>query len=108
MGRSISSPTESRATVAVSSAHQASSGEILLLDTSGGSTFSVTLPANPRVGDRLNFIDAAGNLGSTKVTVARNGHKIANIEDDLDIDIKNTSLELYYTGSSYGWSILSN
>lgn len=108
MGRSISSPTESRATVAVSSAHQASSGEILLLDTSGGSTFSVTLPANPRPGDRLNFIDAAGNLGTTKVTVARNGHKIANIEDDLDIDIKNTSLELYYTGSSYGWSILSN
>ena len=108
MGRSISSPTESRATVSVTANHQASSGEILLLDTSGGSVITVTLPLNPRVGDRLNFIDAAGNLGSVKATVARNGHKIANIADDLDIDIKNTSLELYYTGSSYGWSILSN
>jgi len=108
MGRSITAPTESRATVGVNSNHQASSGEILLLDTTGGSVITVTLPATPRVGDRLNFIDAAGNAGAVKVTVARNGHKIANIEDDLDIDIKNTSLELYYTGTSYGWSILSN
>ena len=108
MGRSITAPTESRATVGVTANHQASSGEILLLDTSAGSEISVTLPANPRVGDRLNFIDAAGTAGTTKVTVVRNGHKIANIADDLDIDIKNTSLELYYTGTSYGWSILSN
>lgn len=108
MGRSISSPTESRATVAVNSAHQAASGEILLLDTSGGSEITVTLPLNPRPGDRLNFIDAAGTAGTTKIILARNGQKIANIEDDLDIDIKNTSLELYYTGTSYGWSILSN
>lgn len=108
MGRSITSPTESRATVGVTADHQATSGEILLLDTSGGEVINVTLPANPRVGDRLNFIDAAGTAGSTKISVIRNGHKIANIADDLDIDIKNTSLELYYTGTSYGWSILSN
>jgi len=108
MGRSISTPTESRASVGVTGTHAAAAGEILLLDTSGGSTFTVTLPANPRVGSRVNFIDAAGNCGTVKVTVARNGNKIANIEDDLDIDIKNTSLELYFTGTSYGWSILSN
>jgi len=108
MGRSISTPTESRASVAVNTTHSILSGEILLLDTSGGSTFTVTLPANPRVGDRVNFIDAAGNCGTVKVTVARNGNKIANIADNLDIDIKNTSLELYFTGTSYGWSILSN
>ena len=108
MGRSISTPTESRASVAVNSTYAISSGEIILLDTSGGSTFTVTLPANPRVGDRVNFIDAAGNCGTVKATVARNGNKIANIADDLDIDIKNTSLELYFTGTSYGWSILSN
>lgn len=108
MGRSISSPTESRASVAVTANYTAKSGEILLIDTSGGTTFTITLPANPRIGDRINLLDAAGNCGATKAVIARNGQKIANIADDLDFDIKNTSLELYYTGSSYGWSILSN
>lgn len=108
MGRTISSPTESRASVAVTSTHSAASGEILLIDTTGGSEFTITLPASPRIGDRINLIDVAGNCGNTKAVIARNGNKIANIEDDLDFDIKNTSLELYYTGSAYGWSILSN
>jgi hypothetical protein len=30
------------------------------------------------------------------------------LAEDLDFDIKNASLELIYTGSAFGWSILSN
>lgn len=108
MGRSISSPTESRATVAVTTNRTALAGEILLIDTSAGTEITITLPANPRIGDRINLIDAAGNCGTVKAIIARNGQKIANIADNLDFDIKNTSLELLYTGSAYGWSILSN
>lgn len=107
MGRVLSTPTETRETRAVNSNHSALSGQILLLDTTVAS-LTVTLPANPRQGDRINLIDAAGNCGNNKVIVARNGNKIANLAEDLDFDIKNASLELIYTGSAYGWSILSN
>jgi phage tail sheath protein FI len=107
MGRVLSTPTDTRETRATNANHTALSGQILLLDTTVAS-FTVTLPANPRLGDRINLIDAAGNCGNNKVIVARNGNKIANLAEDLDFDIKNASLELIYTGSAYGWSILSN
>lgn len=108
MGRNISQVTESRATVAVTANHNVLSGEILLVDTTAGTEFTLTLPANPRNGDRINVIDAAGQCGTTKAIIARNGNKIANLAEDLDFDIRNASLELIYTGSAYGWSILSN
>jgi len=108
MGRNLSEVTETRATVAITANHSILSGEILLIDTTAGSELTLTLPANPRQGDRINLIDAAGQCGTTKAIIARNGNKIANLAEDLDFDIKNASLELIYTGSSYGWSILSN
>jgi len=108
MGRNLSVPTESRVTVAVTANHSITSGEILLIDTTAGTELTLTLPANPAVGDRVNLIDAAGQCGTTKAIIARNSNKIANLAEDLDFDIKNTSLELIYSGSAYGWSILSN
>lgn len=108
MGRIISEPTETRETVAVTANHTILSGQILLIDTTAGTVITLTLPANPRTGDRVNLIDAAGQCGTTKAIIARNGNKIANLAEDLDFDIKNASLELIYTGSAYGWSILSN
>lgn len=108
MGRNLSQVTETRTTVAVTTNHSILSGEILLIDTTAGTELTLTLPANPRSGDRVNLIDAAGQCGNTKAIIARNGNKIANLEEDLDFDIKNASLEFIYTGSAYGWSILSN
>ena len=108
MGRSISAVTDTRSTVSVPTNHTVLSGEILLLDTTAGTELTLTLPANPRQGDRINFIDAAGQCATTKCVLARNGNKIAALDEDLDFDIKNASLELIYSGSSYGWSILAN
>jgi hypothetical protein len=107
MGRNLSLSSDSRATVGVTTNYSAASGQILLIDTSSA-ILTVTLPSNPSVGDRINMIDAAGNCGTNKAVVARNGNKIANLSEDLDFDIRNTSLELIYTGPTYGWSILSN
>jgi len=107
MGRSLSEITETKVSVALTSAHTALANQILLIDTTAAS-FNITLPANPSIGDRINLIDAAGNCGVNKAVVVRNGNKIANLAEDLDFDIKNASLELIYTGSAYGWSILSN
>ena len=109
MGRNLSTPpNEQRTTVFVTAGHSILSGEILLIDTTAGTEITLTLPANPSPGDRVNLIDAAGQCGTTKAVIARNGNKIANLAEDLDFDIKNASLELIYSGSSYGWSILSN
>ena len=109
MGRNLSTPpNEQRTTVSVTAAHSILSGEILLIDTTAVTEITLTLPANPSPGDRVNLIDAAGQCGTTKAVIARNGNKIANLAEDLDFDIKNASLELIYSGSSYGWSILSN
>ena len=107
MGRNLTPASDTRETVAVTSAHSVLAGQILLLDTTSAA-FTVTLPANGKLGDRINLIDAAGNCDVNKVTVSRNGHKIANLAEDLDFDLKNASLELIYTGAAYGWSILSN
>ena len=107
MGRNLTPASDTRETIAVTSAHSILAGQILLLDTTSAA-FTVTLPANGKLGDRINLIDAAGNCDVNKVTVSRNGHKIANLAEDLDFDLKNASLELIYTGSAYGWSILSN
>ena len=109
MGRNLSTPpNEQRTTVAITANHSILPGEILLIDTTAGTELTLTMPANPSQGDRINLIDAAGQCGTTKAVIARNGNKIANLAEDLDFDIKNASLELIYTGSSYGWSILSN
>ena len=107
MGRNLTPASDTRETVAVTSAHSVLAGQILLLDTTSAA-FTVTLPANGKLGDRINLIDAAGNCDVNKVTVSRNGHKIANLAEDLDFDLKTAALELIYTGSAYGWSILSN
>jgi hypothetical protein len=107
MGRNLSPLSDSRATVGVTTNYTAQSGQLLLIDTTSA-VLTVTLPDNPSVGDRINFIDAAGNCGTNKAVIARNGNKIANLAEDLDFDIRNTSLELLYTGPTYGWSILSN
>jgi hypothetical protein len=107
MGRNLSLSSDSRATVGVTTNYSAASGQILLIDTSSA-ILTVTLPSNPSVGDRINMIDAAGNCGTNKAVISRNGNKIANLSEDLDFDIRNTSLELIYTGPTYGWSILSN
>jgi len=108
MGRNLSQVISQRYTVAITANHSILPGEILLIDTVAGTELTLTLPANPSAGDRVNLIDAAGQCGTTKAIIARNGNKIANLAEDLDFDIKNASLELIYTGSSYGWSILSN
>lgn len=113
MGRSLSSPAASSAgagtTVGATANYTAVAGDVVLIDTAtNAAEITITLPATPSVGDRVNFIDAAGNCGTVKAVIARNSNKIANIDDDVDFDIKNASLELIYTGSSFGWSILSN
>jgi len=111
MGRVLTAPAGAAggATRTATTSLTANASDIIFIDTAtNGSELTITLPSNPAIGDRINLIDAAGNCSTVKAIVARNGNKIANVADDLDFDISNNSLELIYSGSSYGWSILSN
>jgi len=72
----------------------------ILANTALGA-FTVTLPASPAVGNQVVVADAFGDFAANTVTVARNGSTIANIADDLVIDINGVSVQLVYTGNTW-------
>lgn len=76
-----------------------------IICTTGG--FTITLPAsNLLEGDSIQVIDATGVAGTSNITVARNGNKIQNLNEDLIINVNNAAVTLVWTGSTYGWLIV--
>ena len=78
--------------------------EGILADTLSGS-FTVTLPATPTLGDTVGITDAKGNFGVNSLFVARNGSLIQGLANDLEIDVKDASFLLIYTGATTGWKL---
>ena len=78
--------------------------ERLLVDTSS-TAVTVTLPsqATTLVNDTIQFIDVAGDFGTNNCTVARNGHNIHGLAEDVALDIGNSAATLVYSGATYGW-----
>lgn len=77
-----------------------------IICTGGG--FTITLPANATLleNDTIQIIDATGVFASSNVTVARNGSKIQNLNEDLILNVNNAAVTLVYSGATYGWLIL--
>jgi hypothetical protein len=75
------------------------------VDTSGGPK-TMTLPSSATLGDTIRIDDLAGTFNTNNLTVARNGHKIQGIADDLLVDINQRSFGLVYSNSTYGWKVL--
>ena len=80
-------------------------GNGYFVDTSGG-TKTMTLPSSAILGDTIRINDLAGSFATNNLTVARNGHKIQGIADDLLIDADQSSFGLVYSNSTYGWKVL--
>ena len=76
-----------------------------VLCTAGGITITLPISTSLTTGDTVQIIDVTGVAGSSNITVARNGAKIQNLNEDLTIDVNNASPVLVYTGSTYGWVI---
>ena len=75
------------------------------VDTSGGAK-TMTLPTSATLGDTIRINDLAGTFSTYNLTVARNGHKIQGIADNLLVDADQSSFGLVYSNSTYGWKVL--
>lgn len=105
MGRYITSTlTYATTTVTTGTAYQAKTNDRVLC-TSGGITITLPAAADALVGDTVQILDAAGNAGTSAITVARNGANIQGSAENLTIDINNAAPVLVYSGATYGWVI---
>lgn len=75
------------------------------VDTSSGAK-TMTLPTSATLGDTIRINDLAGSFSTNNLTVARNGHKIQGIAQDLLVDTDQSSFGLVYSNSTYGWKVL--
>ena len=75
------------------------------VDTTGAAV-TLTLPASAVIGNTIRFNDLAGNFAVNSLTIARNGHKIQGVADDLAVSDKQASFGLVYSNATYGWKIL--
>jgi len=67
---------------------------------------TMTLPASATVGQEIRFNDLAGTFATNAMTVARNGHKIQGVADDLLVSNTQASFGLVYSNSTYGWKLV--
>lgn len=76
------------------------------IDTSGNSV-TVTLPANPDVGDMVGFTDVAGTFHLNSLFAIGNGNTVMGEGTPLENNIRYNSFKLGYSGSVYGWRIVA-
>jgi len=75
------------------------------VDTSSAAK-TMTLPISATLGDTIRINDLAGSFATNNLTIARNGHKIQGIADNLLVDADQSSFGLVYSNSTYGWKVL--
>lgn len=70
----------------------------------GSGVTSVTLPANPGLGDSVIVGRALGSLSG--LTVNRNGQSIMGVPENMVLDYPDVAVTLLFVGSSQGWRIV--
>ena len=77
--------------------YAAEPGELVQCDASGGS-FTIGLPANPRVNEIVG-VKLLDTTGANSVTVARSGYAIEGEAGDLTLAVAGEYAELQYAGA---------
>ena len=90
-------------TVATTADHNAVAGELLALDLRAAA-ITVTLPATPAALAIVRMRDLFGSAATYNLTVARNGHSIGGVAENLTVATNNFDFELIYDGVS-NWQI---
>jgi len=96
--------------IVVDSNYLAAPGDRIIANTSQGS-FTITLPANPSVGDSVTITDG-WDFSQNNVIIGRNGSLIVNElqqgeASDINLDVMNTTYEFIYAGTVRGWDFTS-
>lgn len=81
-------------------------GSNYFVNTSTGPV-TITLPADPEVGDVVGFTDVAGNFHINNLTVDGNGELIMSANTPLVNDVRYSTFRLGYSGTTYGWRIVA-
>ena len=89
--------------LAISSNTTLVTGYRYFVDTTAART--LTLPANPSVGNEIVILDATGTAGTYNITVNSNSKKINGTIQNLTIDVDGAGASLIYTGATYGWRV---
>ena len=79
-----------------------SPGDKIIVDTDT-SAITLTLPANPTLGDEVTIIDGSSNASINNITINRNGRVIDGEAENLIIDVDGAASNLVYYNSTYGW-----
>ena len=87
--------------------YQASTDEAVVADTSIAS-FTVTLPSNPQIGDKVAFVDYADSFATNPLIVEPSSNSSATIEGStsLSLNVKGATVVLAYIDSTKGWRII--
>lgn len=112
MGRFISASNFTTEVVTVSSTpYTATAGKTYLVNTASSAvTLNIPSVGEANVGDKIAIVDPTGNWGTNNVTVGINTAttKIANLNENLTLNIPNNSVELLYSGPTFGWVLLNS
>ena len=72
------------------------------VDTTLGA-ITTTLPSSATLGDEITFNDGNETFDTNNLTIARNGHKIQGLEEDLTVSVENAGFTLVYYNTTMGW-----
>lgn len=89
--------------LAISSNTTLVTGYRYFVNTSAART--LTLPANPSVGQDIIIIDATGTAGTNNITVNSNSNKVNGTVQNVTIDVDGAAVSFIYTGETYGWRV---
>lgn len=78
------------------------SNQAYFVDTTS-TAITATLPASATLGDEINFIDVAGTFDTNNLTIARNGHNIQGVAENLVVSVERSGLSLVYYNATQGW-----
>jgi hypothetical protein len=83
------------------------SGVGYFCDTSSAA-FTVTLPANPSIGDIVAIKDWSSTAATNNITIGRNGQKIEGNTTDGLINVHGDAQTLVFSGTSRGWMVVGS